>query len=228
MTPVERLRQDHGVIQAKLSLLDNALTVGPEAAFTIRELIYSISRRLAEHEQREDAELYPVLYETLADPQREFARSIAMEHVTFESLLRDLHLLTLQGTRMPMAEVTSLARELITSLREHIDREERLLFPSLERWTADRAAHANARAANTGGGPVQQPVTINRILGQCPEAKRVFECHCIDCRREGEDFLDEVAWRHAVPLHELMRELRQATHQPRREDEAAESAATDY
>ena len=56
-------------------------------------------------------------------------------------------------------------------------------------------------------------------IGDYPQAKQVFECHCIDCRREGEDFLDEVAWRHAVPLHELLRELHKATDQQRREEE---------
>ena len=222
MTPVERLRQDHAVIRAKLSLLENALTVGPDAAFAIRELVYSLSRRLADHEAREDAQLYPVLHETLAEAQDTFARSLAMEHEGHETLLRELHVLTLTGARMPMIRVAQLAHELMASLSDHMDREERLLFPALERLTVGREANARARTA-TEGGAMPAPVTINRILGEYPEAKRVFECHCIDCRREGEDFLDEVAWRHAVPLHELLNELHQAARQPRREDGDAET-----
>ena len=138
MTPVERLRQDHAVIRAKLELLENALTMGGDAAFAVRELVYSIHHRLAEHEQREDVELYPVLQETLADPQSEFAKSLSLEHEGHEYLLHALHLLTLRGPHMPMERVAKLAREFITGLREHIDREERLLFPVLERLTADR------------------------------------------------------------------------------------------
>ena len=195
-TPIERLRMDHVVIRAKLELLEHALTMGRDAVFAIRELVYAIGRRLTEHEQREDVELYPVIFETLADPQREFAKSMDLQHQELEYLAHALHLLTLRGTHLPLAHVRQLGEEFITLLREHMDREERLLFPVLERLTADREA----------------PITINRILGMYPDAKQVFECQGIDCRREGEDFLDEVAWRHAVPLHTLLRELREAAH----------------
>ena len=212
MTPIEQLRKDHEVIRAKLNLLENALTVGQEAVFAVRELVYSLGRRLAEHEEREEVQLYPVLHETLADPQREFAQSLEIEHEEHESLLHALHLLTLRGTGMPMEHVAALVQQLSRSLREHIDREERLLFPILERLTADREANARANAAQPDVADVAKaPVTVNRLIGMFPEAQQVFECHCIDCRREGADFLDEVAWRHAVPLAKLLRELKQAT-----------------
>ena len=59
---------------------------------------------------------------------------------------------------------------------------------------------------------MHETMTINRIMGLYPETKQVFDCHCVDCPREGADFLDEVAWRHAVPVKDLLRELREAAH----------------
>lgn len=222
MTPVEQLRKDHAILRAKLEMLENAMAVGPEAAFAIRELIYSLSRRLIEHEQREQVALYPVLHETLADAQDQFARSVELEHEEFEYLLQALHLLTLRGGRMPLAKVTALTQELAGSLRSHMDREERLLFPVLERLTADREANVRAKEKPDMPLAVGELMTINRIVGMYPETKSVFDCHCIDCRREGGDFLDEVAWRHAVPTHDLIRELDQAARQARHNEEDAE------
>ena len=214
MTPLERLRKDHAVLRAKLALLDNALVVGPEAAFAIREMVYMIGRRLAEHEQRENVELYPVVEETLADPQDQFAKSLAMQHEELELLLRALHRLTLRGLRMPFTKVMAVGRQFIDTLRDHMDREERLLFPVVERLAVEREAAARAKTATKGEPPMQETMTVNRIIGLYPDTKRVFHCHCIDCAREGADFLDEVAWRHAVPVRDLLRELHKAARCP--------------
>jgi len=219
MSTIERLRHDHAILRATLELLENALQVGPDAAFAIRELLYSLSRRLAEHEHREAVELYPVLQEILAGSQGEAAKSLVNEHETFDAMFRVLHVMTLRGMRMPYVRVVRIAGQLTEALRSHMAREEQLLFLILDRLEADRAANLQAKQPTSAGEPMHETMTVNRIIGLFPETKRVFECRCIDCGREGEDFLDEVAWRHAVPTSELLHELRQATHDRREEED---------
>lgn len=217
MTASETLHREHAVIRAKVELLKNALDVGPHAAFAIRELIYSISRCLAEHQAHEQTALYPVLQETLAGSQRAHAHELAHEHDRHAQLLRILHALTLRGLHMPYTRVVRIAHAFIGALERHIDEEEQLLLPILERLEVDRAA----RVAHSPEVRVDETMTVNRIIRMFPQTKRVFECHCVDCSREGADFLDEVAWRHAVPVKDLLHELRRATHAGHRDDEDA-------
>jgi len=214
---IEQLQHEHDILRAKLALLENALRVGPEACFAIRELVYTISRRLAEHEEREEVQLYPLLHETLPEAEDQFARSLAVQHEEHQSLLRALHRLTLRGMRMPLMTVADLVQQLTASLREHMAREERLLFPIAARLEADREANAQATAQRAD--TLHASTTVNRILGLYPEAKRVFVDHCVDLRWEGHDFLDEIAWRHAVPVEELLRQLRRRACWRRSHDE---------
>lgn len=214
-TEVERLRQDHAVLRAKLQLLNSALHAGPTAAFAVRELVYALGRRLAEHEAREDAALYPLLQETMVGDIQHHAAAIRIEHEAIEYYLRALHLLTLRGTRMPFEKVAGLAYSLTKLLRHHFAREEAILFPMLDQLNAAAGGPETRRTApsNQEVG-VNADMTVNRILGLFPQTKSVFDCHCVDCRREGDDFLDEVAWRHAVSVPDLLRELQDAAGRP--------------
>jgi iron-sulfur cluster repair protein YtfE (RIC family) len=133
MKPADPLRKDHAVLRAKLQLLENAVAVGPEACFAIRELVYSIRHRLAEHEEREDAQLYSLRHEQLQKPNSAYAQSLAGQRKEHQRLLSALHRLTLPGMRMPLAETAIVIGQLIASLRSHMDREEQVLFPMLDR-----------------------------------------------------------------------------------------------
>mgnify|MGYP001573165055 FL=1 len=46
MNAIERLKRDHVLIRAKLSVVEGALQMGPEAWFVLRDVCYTLSRQL--------------------------------------------------------------------------------------------------------------------------------------------------------------------------------------
>ena len=56
-----------------------------------------------------------------------------------------------------------------------------------------------------------ETMTINRVVQEFPEARRVFERLFINVPAEGCTCLDEVAWRHGLEVEELLDALEVAT-----------------
>ena len=91
--------------------------------------------------------------------------------------------------------------------RLNMDEEERELFPILERALADTEAPTSSAEP---GGPLNETMTVNRIVHQFPGTRPVFERLFINVPMEGCSCLDEVAWRHGMDSRELVHRLEEA------------------
>ena len=209
MSAIERLRRDHGLLRTKLSLLEGALGMGPEAWFVLRELCYTLGGQLRDHIQREDA-LVSHCRQALGP---EILEHLAVEHHDEPQLLRAVVELFVQDGPPAWTDVKSALARFIQGLRRHLAEEEEDLFPMLEHASAPRERDS---AAVQAACPVRlhETMTPNRIVHQYPQAHAIFDDLLISLAFEGCDCLDEVAWRHGMESRELLAKLEQAIRPP--------------
>lgn len=208
MHPVERLRRDHAIFRMKLEALESALSLGEPARMVVRDLCVSIALRLEDHRGRERRFRPPhVVDATLA----QLADGHAMEARAFQSAMRAFAQAppTVEALQTPL----TLA---VTQCRFHMDAQERALFPAIA-WESRRQPRVDVSLLG-----VNETTRVRRIVERYPRAAGVFHQHFIDPLAEGNDPLDEVAFRHRVEPHDLLAylhdALRAADAPPRAED----------
>ena len=201
MNAVERLRRDHVILRAKLSVLEGALTMGPETWFVLREVCYTLSRQLANHIKREEA-LVRACRDALAE---QALAHMVVEHKDEPEFLRTINRLFVDQQGHSLDALRPLLMKLIQGLRTHMAEEEAELFPVLERVLA-------AREASLFGEPqptlhVTEVMAVNRILRNFPATRRIFDSLFVNVPFEGCDCLDEVAWRRGLEVQDLISQL---------------------
>ena len=201
MNVVDRLRRDHTILRAKLSVLEGALTMGPETWFVLREVCHTLSRQLQDHIKREE-ELVTACKEALTD---DALPHLTVEHKDEPALLRTINRLFIEEQGHSLASIKPALKRLIIGLRGHMDEEEAELFPLLERVLAGREAEGPLTVE--AGSHLDEAMAVNRVLREFPATKRVFDSLFVNVPFEGCDCLDEVAWRRGMEAQDLINRL---------------------
>lgn len=202
MNAIERLRRDHVILRSKLDVLEAALGLGPEAWFTLREMCFTLSRQLQDHIKREE-DLVAACRNAM-NPN--VLAEVVVEHKDEPAHLRAISRLFMTTTGHSLAQIRPALLTVIEGLRHHMAEEEAELFPILERTlsTMERPA------APAGTLPLEETMTVNRIVQKFPGTKPVFERLFVNIPMEGCACLDEVAWRHGMTSEELLKALEDA------------------
>lgn len=202
MNAIERLKRDHTILRAKLDILETAVWMGPGAWYVLRELCFTLARQLQDHIRREEA-LVAACRKTL-DPR--ILATIDVDHHDEPRQLRTINRLFLEASNHSLTRLRPALLDVILRLRRHMDDEESGLFPILERTVEDVPMPAvERRLCHT-----DETMTVNRVVGEFPATKPVFDRLFINLAMEGCDCLDEVAWRHGVDAKDLVVQLDQA------------------
>ena len=205
MNAVERLKRDHGILRAKLSVLEGALQMGPETWFVLREVCHTLSRQLQDHIKREE-ELVRACKEAVTEAAW---THLTVEHTDEPQWLRTVNRLFIEKQGHSLAVITPVLTRFIHGLRAHMDEEEAELFPLLERVLTAREAQAPT-AAEAAGSHLDEVMAVNRVLREFPATKRVFDSLFVNVPFEGCDCLDEVAWRRGMESQTLLELLEKA------------------
>ena len=151
------LRQEHRALMETLQLLEGALGTPENPDLDLDALQQAealLQRDLEEHLQREENDLFPWLEPHVPQPG---PLSVMLQEHT---LLRQAHTgfsLGLQALRKGQARARSTVREiggkLVQVFREHMLKEDRVLFPLAERVLAHQGVRAGnaSRPAGRGG-----------------------------------------------------------------------------
>lgn len=210
MSVTQSLRRDHQILRAKLKLLEAAMRVAPEAQFALREMCWSLGRMLEMHIQREADTLRPYSNRIRALTQERMAHDHADQRV----VLRDVNALLLGGIKAPVSKVVPPLAQLIEELKEHMEEEEKEVFPMVDRL----AAEESLASTTTSELPlITEAMTVNHVLKVHPKAREIFEAFKVDCDADGCHCLEELYWRRGIDVKALLDTLNQS---------ATESAAT--
>lgn len=204
MNAIERLRRDHRLLRAKLDVLETGLRMGPETWFVLREVSFTLARQLQDHLRREEglvAACRKALTPTLL-------AELAVEHKDEPRHLQAINRLFVSDTGHSLERIRPVLAEVIQGLRRHMAEEETGLFPILDRTLAEQEREAHRQAAPPGR--VDETMTVNRVLQECPGTRPTFEQLFINVPLEGCACLDEVAWRHGMEAKELVERLEDA------------------
>ena len=202
MNAVERLRRDHTTLRAKLGVLETALQVGPEPWYALREVCFTLARQLRDHIRREE-ELVAASRKALTP---KILAEVVLEHQEEPGHLRTITRLFVSESSHSLQRIGPALTNVIRALRHHMDEEEAELFPILERTLAESAPPVPAAPAP----PLQETMTVNRVIQEFPHTQPVFERLFINIKMEGCGCLDEVAWRHGMDSRELLERLEEA------------------
>ena len=197
MHAVERLRRDHTILRAKLDVLQSALTIGSQTWYVLREVCFTLSRQLRNHLKREE-ELVAACRNAMTPTA---LAEMVVEHTDEPAHLRALNRLFVAQADHSLDRIKPALTQVIEGLRRHMDEEERALFPILERMLAEPDA---ARPASFARSLIDETMTVNRIVEQCPQTRATFERLFVNVPMEGCAGLDEVAWRHGMDARELL------------------------
>jgi len=199
MNAIERLTRDHVILWAKLDVLESALRLAPDTWYVLREICYTLSRQVQQHIRREEV----VVAQCRAALTPKQLQELHVEHHDEQDRLRVLNHLFLQESGRSLAQVAPMLRSMVQGLRHHMEEEERTLFPLLER-------HLQPQEEAPMTAPVlrlNEVTTVNSLVREYPNTKRVFEQLFVNIPYEGADCLDEVAWRHGLEAGELINRL---------------------
>ena len=201
MNAVERLRRDHVILRAKLSVLEGALTMGPETWFVLREVCYTLSRQLANHIKREEA-LVQACRDALAEG---VLTHLAVEHKNEPELLRTINCLFVDQWGHSLEVIRPDLLRLVQGLRTHMAEEEAELFPVLKRVLAAREPTLAREPQPTSR--ITEIMAVNWVLREFPATRRIFDSLFVNVLFEGCDCLDEVAWRRGMEAQDLISRL---------------------
>jgi len=201
MNAIDRLKRDHTILRAKLSVLEGALRMGPETWFVLREVCHTLSRQLQDHIKREEG-LVRACQEALTE---DALTHLTVQHKDEPQLLRRVNRLFVEDHGHSLAAVTPTLTALVHGLRAHMAEEEAGLFPVLEQTLASREASLVRPPAVTSS--VTEGMAVNRVLREFPSTRRVFDSLFVNVPLEGCDCLDEVAWRHGMETQDLIDKL---------------------
>jgi iron-sulfur cluster repair protein YtfE (RIC family) len=131
----------------------------------------------------------------------------AVEHHDEPELLRGVNDLFGEEKGHSLERIRPALAKTIEGLRRHMAQEEAELFPVLERTLAGQ------HAGEPPPGDLHETMTVNQVLQQFPQTRRIFDRLFINVPMEGCTCLDEVAWCHGMEARELMDRLKEAVAQ---------------
>ena len=201
MNAIDRLKRDHAILRAKLDVLENALNMGPQAWYVLREVSFTLARQLGDHMRREE-ELVMACRQAL-NPK--VLAEVAVEHRDEPQHLRTINRLFVSQTTQSLDRIRPALTQVIQGLRRHMAEEEAELFLILERTLAER--EPVVMATPIPERHLDESMTVNRIVQEFPKTRPVFERLFISVPIEGCTCLDEVAWRHGLEARELLERL---------------------
>lgn len=202
MNAVDRLKRDHGILRSKLDVLETALGMGPQTWYVLREVSFTLAKQLRDHIRREE-ELVALCRKAM-NPK--VLAEVSVEHHDEPEHLRTLNRLFVKEPTHALDRIKPVLTDVIQGLRHHMAEEERDLFPILER-TLEEAMPSKPEVTTV---PIEETMTVNRIVRDFPHTQRVFEQLFINVPMEGCTCLDEVAWRHGLEARELVHLLEAA------------------
>lgn len=197
MNLLDELRTDHARFRGLLERLESA----PDND----EPVLALSEGLVAHFRLEDELLFRELERGLPDRERLLA-SLREEHAEIARLLRSF--------ASPGPSRTTLIARLGRSLREHLVKEEEVLFTFAERLVdAERLAALGAafRQSWAGAGappPVDAGSRVADLARQHPATIRVFQRHGIDFCCGGKLALSDACAKRGLPLSGVLADLR--------------------
>ena len=141
-TTVERLGQQHQEVLARLAAVEREPPAGSGTSL-LADFVDFLEREVMEHFVVEEQALFPVLERHIGRTEGPLA-VMDMEHATFRGLLQDLA----AGLRSEdPARCRQRAHAIIDLLRDHIAKEDHVLFPMASRLlSAEEHAEVDARA----------------------------------------------------------------------------------
>lgn len=225
MNAVDRLKRDHGILRSKLDVLETALEMGPQTWYVLREVSFTLAKQLRDHIRREE-ELIALCRKVMipalgASPEAGSGRSgrvtakgmdpktlaeVSLEHHDEPEHLRSINRMFVTESTHSMDRLRPALQRVIEGLRHHMVEEERELFPVLERVLEQ----AMPGRPETWAMPINETMTVNRIIRDFPRTQQVFEQLFINVPVEGCTCLDEVAWRHGMEAKDLLKLLDEA------------------
>jgi hemerythrin-like domain-containing protein len=143
---VELLERQHQDVLARLAAVEHT---GYEAG-VLADFVTFLQREVMDHFVIEEQALFPVLERHIGRTHGPLAVMHA-EHATFRELLQDLASSLRSGNA---AHAQQHARAIINLLRDHIAKEDGVLFPMAERLlSGEEGAEVDGRAAASGAPP---------------------------------------------------------------------------
>ena len=228
MRATEELRADHGLLRAKLTLLERLLPLAPAARPTLLEHASRLARALRCHTEKEEL-LLSILNDRLPAELSDMVPDLLDAHERHSrGMLSVLRLLAARADA-PIEEIANALSRLVVELREHLAREEDRLFQELDRLLVDAQASEATRlmrevsraetierAGATRGQarPIAEETTIGRILRVHPEAEPVLAAFQIDAARDEAKRLDELLCERGIDIDALILALNQSLDEP--------------
>ena len=140
---IELLGQQHQEVLARLSAVEHAPLPGSGAG-VIADLVRYLEREVLDHFIVEEQALFPVLERHLNRAQGPLAVMDA-EHATVRELMEDLAAALRSGD---VGQQQHRTYEIISLLRDHIAKEDHVLFPmAAQLLSAEERAEVDSRAA---------------------------------------------------------------------------------
>ena len=204
MDAVERLKRDHTILRSKLDVLESALHMGPETWFVLREVSFTLARQLRDHMRREE-ELVVACRHALGP---EMLAAVAVEHQDEPRHISRVVRLFSSADNHSLERIRPVLTEVIKGLREHMDEEERRMFPIIELTLAKSETEIAPTLASHQG--LDETMTVNRVIQSFPRTRPIFERLFINIPMEGCSCLDEVAWRHGMEAQDLLKTIERA------------------
>lgn len=149
---VELLGRQHQDVLARLSAVEQA---GGRNG-VLADLANYLRREVMDHFVLEEQALFPILERHIGRDHGPLA-VMDMEHASFRELLQDL---TGSLGSADAAQAQRHAQALVSLLRDHIAKEDNILFPMATRMLSDAEAaevDARARAMGTAAAPAAAP-----------------------------------------------------------------------
>jgi hemerythrin superfamily protein len=135
---IQVLVTDHREVEAMFGQLEQLPSTDPQR----RDIVDDVIKELVRHSVAEEAYVYPAYREKLPDGDK-LADQETAEHAAAERTMKELESLEPTDPRFD-----PLVRELMTSIRAHIDEEENEAFPRLRAASTPDELDALARKVN--------------------------------------------------------------------------------
>ena len=197
------IRQDHGLLRKKLTLLGSALQVAPEVPFILREMSFSLHQLLVNHTEREASAL-GLYHQRLPAGS---GGSPAKDHADVQRLLRGVNELLLEGMHALLPEVVARLSEVLKRLEAQMDEQECTVLEFLDH--AEPSPIDGVRR-DRDAEAISGSMSVNEILQRFPQTMPLFERLRINRLQEGYDSVDEIAWHHGLDVPQLLEQLRKA------------------
>jgi len=228
MRATEELRADHGLLRAKLAILERLLPLAPTTKPTLLEQLARIARMLRCHTEKEEL-LVSLLRERLSAELADALPDLLDAHERHSRLIRSGLRLLAARSEAPTAEPIEALTRLITELREHLARDEDRLFPELDQLLTDAQAAEAARLMREVGRAehaaepealrlrrtaVSSDVTVGQILRRHSQLAPVLAAFGVEEAADEARTLDELRVTRGLDADSLLLALQQSLDEP--------------